>query len=268
MGETKLNFINRSKEGNHPNIVIYQPNEASMSYDEMPIAWKVIEKCGIDETQSFSFASTLEVLLDDTLGNYTAPVQALEGRILEIKPGTLGPQLELLDKMTYNPSEFGVLNALRDGSYHVHCFRNGRLLSTREYLYPGEKALFRFSDTIAISVIPEAKEREEIDTSLIGETEVQFDLTGIGSADIIMTGGEEDTPFTFSLENIEQEIFKHHQIMETPSWWDETGSAVQDQKNVDVPSWWNDVDTPLDKGTGSGGSQPFGTPSWWKETED
>jgi len=129
------------------------------------------------------------VLLGDSVGNYTEPVQALEGKILEIKPGTLGPQLELLDKVTYNPSEFGILNSLRDGSYHVHCFRNGRLLSTREYLYPGEKALFRFSDTITISVIPNAKDREEIDTSLIEEAEVQFDLTGIGSADIIMTGG-------------------------------------------------------------------------------
>jgi hypothetical protein len=261
MEHTKLNFINRSNYDNHNNIVIYQPNEASMSHDEIPIAWKVIKKCGINESHSFLFNTVLEVAIGDSYGNYKHPLEATPGKISEIGYGRLGVELQLSNKITYNPNEFGVLNSLRDGSYSVNCFRNARLLATIDYLYPREEVLFRFSDIISISVLSEAEEGKEIDTSLLGDMETQFDLTGVGSADIIMTGGgegENAEPFQFSMENIKRKVFKRQESFGPPSWWD--GPSDNDQKSSDVPSWWNESESESKSQDSS-----FGPPSWWKE---
>jgi hypothetical protein len=264
MEETKLNFINRSEVRDHHNIVIYQPNEASMSHDDIPIAWKVFKQFGKNESQAFSFSSAVEVVIGDSAGNFRSPVQALEGRILEIRHGNLGPELQLFDKTTYNPSEFGVLNALRDGSYNIHCFRNGRLLATKEYLYPKEKTLFRFSESITVGLLPDAQEGLGFDASFLSGIETQFDLSGVGSADIIMTGSSL-SDLAFSIENIQRKMFKRHQTLGTPSWWNEADAPVE--QSADVPSWWNEDNAPKDPGGGSGGTQSFGVPSWWKEME-
>lgn len=220
MGQTQLTFINRSNQGDQ-NIVIYQPNEASMgSYNEVPIAWKVIENCGVNESHSFSFDSDLELAIGDSFGNYGQPAEVVEGKILEIVRGNFVEELRLMNKMTNNPYEFGVRNSLRDGSFTVSCFRSERVLATTDYIFPKEEALFRFSNTIFISAVPGAEEGWKLDISQLEDDPARFDLTAIGSADIVMTGGGEE-PLQFSIENVEREKFTGFPSFGPPPGWGE-----------------------------------------------
>jgi len=222
MDHTQLNFINRSNESDHHSIVIYQQNEALMNRHDTPIAWKVIENLGLNESHPFSFHSALEIIVGDTFGGYKPAHEILPGELLEIAEDFSGAELSSKGKRTYNPSEFGVLNAMRDGNYDVHCFRNDRVLATVESLYPSERALFRFSDVITVSMVPGAEEGEELDIDLLGEIEAHFDLTGIGSADIVMTGGgkgKNASPIEFSIENVKRKIFKPNNDMIPIDWW-------------------------------------------------
>jgi hypothetical protein len=82
-------------------------------------------------------------------------------------------------------------------------------LGTIPYVYPKEEALFRFSEIISIGVFPDAEEGYRLDTSYLEEIEFQFDLSGIESADLVMTGGGEDAlPLAFSLENVKMKGFE------------------------------------------------------------
>ena len=40
----KLNFINKSKDTNNSSVVVLQKNVAE-SFDEIAVAWKIIENC-------------------------------------------------------------------------------------------------------------------------------------------------------------------------------------------------------------------------------
>lgn len=217
MKKTKLNFINRSKDNNPQNIVIYQTNEASMSHDEAPIAWKVIEKCGLNQTHSFEFNMALQVAMGDSYGNYRQPIDVEVGRIIAAVSGDFVGNLELTDKITHNPNEFDVINKLKDGgSISANCFRNERLLATRDYIYPGDSVSFRFSEIIRVAVAPGVEQGDELDPFRLEGINVELDLAGIASADIIMTGGGSDL-FHFSMENVERKMFSPNHNL--PDWF-------------------------------------------------
>ncbi|MDG1332354.1 MAG: hypothetical protein P8P74_08480 [Crocinitomicaceae bacterium] len=216
MKKTSLNFINRSKESKPQNIVIYQSNEASMSHNEIPIAWKVIKKCGVDQSHSFEFNMAIQVAMGDSFGNYRQPIDVEIGRIIAAVPGDFSGDLELTDRFTHNPNEFDVINKMGDGSISANCFRNEMLLATRDYIYPGDSVSFRFSEIIRIAVAPGVEQGDELDPFRFEGINVELNLAGIESADIIMTGGGKDL-FQFSMENVERKMFSPNHNL--PDWF-------------------------------------------------
>lgn len=207
MKEIYLNFINRSNGGNNENIVIYQPNETSLGHDEFPIAWKVIKNCGINESHSFIYSEIVDVAISDSFGGFRDSVEAAEGRLMEYVQGNLGGELRLTSKFTSSPFEFEVKNDLGGGSVSINCLRSGRVLATIDSVYHGESALFRFSENIFIGVAPDIDEGEKFKASDLVDTAGQLNLTGMESADIIMTGGGEGDnaqPLAFTIENIQR----------------------------------------------------------------
>lgn len=257
MEEIQLHFINRSKQESPSNIVIYQRNQAALSFGEKPIAWKILQKCGIGDTQTVSFSSEVEVVIVDDAGNYGKPIVAAEGRMLEIVQGQSGPQLKLSDKMSDYPNEFGVLNSLNDQTSSVHCLRNGEILAWKQELGPGQKAQFLFSNTILIGSLEEVEVGKEMDRSDIREM-ADFDLTAVGSADVVFIGGEEGvSSLSLKVENIERAAF------DTDEQTTSNASGVADGDMFAPPAWWNEIEEKKELAAFEGES--FSPTDYWDE---
>lgn len=219
MNETIIKFINRSNDTEIKDIVIYQKNETLMSHTEIPIAWKVIKNCGVNQSYSFAFDSSLEVSLGDFMGNYKTSVRIEEGKVFEIVQGNFGAELKRTERKTQDPFEFVVLNGLRNESFNVSCMRNQRIVAEVDNIYPNESAFFQVSDVICISLGPDVEEGKAISYALMNNMMAQFNLSQIGSADIVMTGGGEGEgaqPLRFSMENVERKKFNPHSHFNIP----------------------------------------------------
>lgn len=141
MSDIKLNFINNSNDKNNSDVVIFQKNVAT-DYDELAIAWKVIENCGMNNNHPFTYP--MEYKTEHNISFKNTPSRP---------PKNIQPKLNI--GLTPKNTQ------LKEG----------------ETIHPNQ-----LSDLICNS---------------------EFDLEGVKSGDIVMTGGE-DTPVTFSLENVEK----------------------------------------------------------------
>jgi len=67
MNAIKLNFINRSSDTNNSSVVIFQQNVAE-NFEELAIAWKVIENCGRLDNHPFTYQMGFDVSGSDSYG--------------------------------------------------------------------------------------------------------------------------------------------------------------------------------------------------------
>lgn len=198
-----LNFINRSHD-TASHVVIFQQN-TTPAYDTLVIAWKVFEQCGPNYHHQFHFGWELEVLATDSWGNHTLGLPADYGQAFEVVEAPTGNIIQPASTPATAPNTIEIRNALKTGSVIGDIFRNGKILSTKPGIEPGEKAVFHFSSVIYIGAVSEIAEGNVIPADIVASIDTQLDLTGLASADIVMTGGGNE-PFAFHLEN---EIINH-----------------------------------------------------------
>ncbi|NLS00113.1 hypothetical protein HGP17_25080 [Rhizobium sp. P38BS-XIX] len=204
--DIKLNFINRSSDTNNSSIVIFQQN-AAVTFDEKPVAWRMIKNCGRGDNHPFTFPLNLQVMARDSWGNYTAPANAVGGQAFGMVLDTSGDVLTLLNVSAGSPNEVEVHNQLARGAINACILKDGKLLAVKTGLAPGEKASFQFNARIYIGVVGELDEGDVIHSAIASQVNTEIDLIGITSADVVMTGGgagQNSTPFEFHLENINQ----------------------------------------------------------------
>lgn len=109
-----------------------------------------------------------------------------------------------MDGPSAAPNGIEIRNQLEEGGIKASIYRGAKLLAEIGNLAPAEKATFAFNDTIWISVLPQIEEGQIINAGFMSSIATGISLTGIASADIVMTGGGTgpvSTPFTFALEN-------------------------------------------------------------------
>ncbi len=204
MHSTNLNFINRSNDRSNSEIVIFQKQEKT-NFDELTIAWKVIKNCGQGDYHPFSYEYNLQITSGDSYGNFTYPQTAYPGDRYEM---VLDPSGDILQKSTQRASSASsveVYNALSKGSISANIYRSGKLLATKNVVAPGQKAVFDFKPCIYVGVASEIQEGQIMDSAVLSNINKQIYLTGISSADLVMTGGgsgQNSTPFQFALENV------------------------------------------------------------------
>lgn len=206
MDKIKLNFINRSNDTNNSSVVIFQKNAAS-DFDDLAVAWTVIENCGRLDNHPFVYPLNFQVAAGDSYGNYTPQLTAYDGQAFEMEKSTSGDILQLSTQPSVSSSEVEIRNNLRQGAISANCYRNGRLIATKTGLAPGQKAVFEFQPRIYIGVVSQIEEGEVMNSAIISQINSEINLFGITSADIVMTGGgpgASSTPFNFTLENINQ----------------------------------------------------------------
>jgi hypothetical protein len=199
----KLNFINQSNDLNNSQIVIFQKNVAT-DFDELAVAWKVIQYCGQGDNHPFIFPMGLSVGASDSYGNYTPQLKARNGEMFKMALTASGDQLVAAGAGT-SPKEVQVLNALPKGAINASCYKDGRLLATKTSVAPQQKAVFQFKPTIWIGVVSQVEEGEVMNSAIISSVNTEISLLGIANADIVMTGGgpgPNSQPFAFNLDNV------------------------------------------------------------------
>jgi hypothetical protein len=204
MEKIKLNFINRSNNIKNLSVVIFQKNVAN-HFDEIVVAWKVIQNCGILDNHPFIYSLNLNVSSSDSYGNYSPQLNAFSGQAFDMQTTRSGVMLQISSKPSTNSTEVEVRNNLNRGAINANCYRDGKLLAVKTGLAPGQKAAFEFQPKIYIGVVSQIVEGEIMNAAMISEINTEINLFGITSADIVMTGGgpgESSTSFNFTLENI------------------------------------------------------------------
>jgi hypothetical protein len=201
--DIKLNFINRSNDLNNSQIVIFQKNVAT-EFDELAVAWKVIQNCGSGDNHPFVFPMTMKVGASDSYGNYMQQWDAQNGQMFMVELTEAGDQL-----MPAGPSssskQVQVLNSLPKGAINASIYKDGNLLAIKTSIAPRQKAAFEFKPTLWIGAASQIVQGQVMNSAIISNINTELSLLGIASADIVMTGGgpgANATPLVFSLDNI------------------------------------------------------------------
>lgn len=202
--DIQLNLINHSNDVANSQVLIFQKNEAT-NFGELAIAWKVITNCGVGCNHPFLFPLKFEVCSSDSDGNYTRKMLATNGNKFAVEMGRSGHILRLTSEQTASVTEVELKNNLSQGSVSANVFKDGKLLAKHSIISPAQKVVFQFLPKIFIAVVSDVQQGEEINTAVLSDINTEFDLLGINSADIIMTGGgggKMATQFRFELDNV------------------------------------------------------------------
>jgi len=201
----QLNFINRSNDSNNSQIVIFQKNIAT-DFDELAVAWRVIQNCGVSDNHPFTFPMSMAVGASDSWGNYTPQIPAENGDMYHVELTGSGDTLSHCGPAT-SSSEVQLRNDLAKGAINAGIYKDGRLLAQKTNVAPGQKAVFQFKPTIWIGVVSQVTQGTVMNSAIISDVNTELSLLGIISADIVLTGGgpgKNSTPFSFKLENIQR----------------------------------------------------------------
>lgn len=199
----KLRLVNQSADDNNSRVLIFQKNVVA-NFDELAVAWKVIENLGHGWTHSFDFPLALQVSAEDSYGNSMPLMDTADGQQWTVIRDDSGDQLKQSGQAT-SPTEVQIVNGLTQGAISANIYRDGKLLATKTGVAPQQQAVFQFKPSIYIGVMSQVQEGEVLDSAIMSTVNQQLNLYGISSADIVMTGGgpgRSATPFTFSLQNI------------------------------------------------------------------
>jgi hypothetical protein len=203
MPDIKLTFVNQSNDRNNSEVVVFQKNQAT-SFEELAVAWLVIENCGQGWSHPFLYPMEMSVSASDSWGNFSKQLGASNGQQFQVVEDLSGDILKYGGQAS-SQNEVEVLNALDLGAIDANIYKNGRLLAAKTGIAPGQKAVFQFNPTIWIGVVSQIQEGSVMNSAILSQINTELSLFGIKSADIVMTGGgpgPNSTPFTFTLQNI------------------------------------------------------------------
>ncbi|MBX3655305.1 MAG: hypothetical protein KF686_14070 [Ramlibacter sp.] len=201
--DVKLNFINHSNDANHSSVVIFQKNVVT-DFDELAVAWVVIQNCGQGDNHPFTYPMSMAVGASDSYGNFTPHLDAQFGQAFHMVLNPSGDSLEFAGPAT-SMREVQVANHLARGAINVGIYKAGKLLATKNSIAPQQKAAFSFKPTIWIGAVSQVEEGEVMNSAILSDINTEISLLGIASADIVMTGGgvgPQAQPFSFNLENV------------------------------------------------------------------
>ena len=198
-----LNYVNRSKGTNNPDIVVFAKNAAT-GFDEVAVAWLVIRNCGQGDNHPFTYPMAMTIGASDSYGNYTRQLAAQNGQLFLMVSSPLSDALTYGGAASSN-SQVELRNDLAKGAIDARIFKDGRLFALKSSVAPKQKAVFQFKPTIWIGVASQVEQGSVVNSAIVSSVNTEISLLGIASADIVMTGGGQgagSTPFVFALENV------------------------------------------------------------------
>jgi hypothetical protein len=199
--DIEITFINQSYDANNSSIVIFQKNVAA-SFDEIAVAWTVIENVGRNWSHKFTFPVSFFVGAQDSWGNVTDLQPAQNGQKWDVVRSTSGDVLSLDSNQASSLNEVEVKNCLSVGAVDAQIYKAGKLLATKTGVSPQQKAVFSFKPTIWVGVVSEMEEGAIMNSAVMSDINTEISLLGITKANLIMTGGGVGStalPFKFTL---------------------------------------------------------------------
>ncbi len=201
MDGVQITFVNQSNDMNNSSVVIFQKNVAT-NFDELAVAWRVIENCGRGWTHEFVYPMQFQVGARDSWGNMSNLEYAVNGQSWAVDESPSGSSLSLTAQASSSSTEVEVRNLLNVGSTDACIFRDGRLLACKTGVSPQQKAVFEFKPTIWVGVVSQIEEGEFINSAILSSVNQSFSLLGLNKAQLILTGGGSGPnaqPYKFTL---------------------------------------------------------------------
>lgn len=204
MSAIKLTFRNNAQDITNTDVVLFQKNtDASVNHDV--IAWKVIRQCAIGDVNSFPYPLTQQLSIVDPWGRYSALQDAGNGDVFSVgEPADQGGTVLTRTRERGNPNMITVRNDLAVGSIDIVMYKDGRQLSFKMGVAPGEESVFEMSPYIYIGTCAGVDEGDILDADTVSSSFTKLSLLGLKSADINMSGGGSGTraaPLVFALAN-------------------------------------------------------------------
>jgi hypothetical protein len=199
--DIEITFINNSYDENNSNVVIFQKNVAT-NFEEIAVAWRVIENCGRNWSHKFTYPMNFYVGAMDSWGNVSNLQAAVNGQKWDVVRSTSGDILTLDPNPASSFTEVEIKNCLSMGSVDAQIYKDGKLLATKTGVSPQQKAVFEFKPTIWVGVVSEIEEGDIMNSAILSDINTEISLLGITKANLVMTGGgvgSSATPFTFTL---------------------------------------------------------------------
>jgi len=205
MSKVHLNVINKSQKSlNGQSIVIFQKN-CAMDYDEWAVAWKVIDNHGYGWSHPFEYSFEQEIGAMDSWGNKIGESLPAEyGKLYYAYRDSSGDHLGCFGAGS-SSDEIQIRNDFPTGSVQACIYRERGKVAEKFNVAPSQKAIFKFKPTIWIGVASGVQENDGMNTAITESMTTEICLTGIKSADIILTDGKEESmmgSYEFAMENV------------------------------------------------------------------
>src|SRR5689334_9402786 len=103
------------------------------------------------------------------------------------------------------PTVVQVLNNPLQGAVNASIYKDNSPLATETTTPARQMAACQFRPTIWIGAVSQVTQGQVMDSAIVNQVNTELSLLGIGSADIVMTGGgpgQLSQPFAFTLQNI------------------------------------------------------------------
>lgn len=199
--DIEITFINQSNDQNNSSVVIFQKNSAT-DFEEVAVAWTVIENCGLNWSHKFKYPLNFYVGAQDSWGNVSDLQLGAYGQKWDVVRTTSGDTLRLDSNPASGMEEVEIQNNLAQGSIDAQIYKDGRLLATKTGVSPQQKAVFSFKPTLWIGVVSQIEQGDIMNSAILSDINTEISLLGIVKANLIMTGGgvgADAVPFKFTL---------------------------------------------------------------------
>lgn len=195
-----LNFINNSNDNNNSQIVIFQKNQ-NPSFDEVVVAWKIIQHCSKGDHHPFLFPLELKANITDNYGNDTPLIRVDKGALYSAEMSPSGMSLVPRSSGT-SMDEIQIRNDLRSGLINANIFRDGRLLATKAGISTQQKAAFNFKPSIWIGLVQGVQQGDMMNSAIVQSVDTELSLFGVKSADIVLTDRKPGVYNIFTMQNV------------------------------------------------------------------
>jgi hypothetical protein len=192
----KFRVINNSANDNL-NVLIFQKNQAE-SFDGNAIAWTVINNLDINRHETITYGNALKMGYKK-INTLSQTIVCTPGQqIIANEDFTVG-----LNGSASHVNEIEIIsNVFTLAAITGRLYRTDRLLMQTPLLDNGVIGYFGVRPTLWIGVIDGINQGDVIGGDVLEIVNTEISLLGIAGADIVITGGSGETPYSFSLANI------------------------------------------------------------------
>lgn len=201
--DIKIRFINQATDCQPQDVLFFQKG-VTVDFEEIAIAWKVVSNCPQGGYNDFVYTVATTINTVDPDMNHTMQIPAIFGNRYSLKNTPCGGNQLSLESSAAD-SDIGVINELATGSITVNLYKDGLLLASKPGVIPGDTADFLLHPELYVGTATNIVQGSVLSSAVLKASNTKFDLTGVKSLDIVMTGGgtgKDAVPRLFTQQNV------------------------------------------------------------------